>query len=42
MPRMGAEAVKVLLEEINLEDEAMNLRTIIKMETSIQKKTESN
>ncbi|MBT5420382.1 MAG: DNA-directed RNA polymerase subunit beta' [Candidatus Cloacimonetes bacterium] len=35
---MGAEAVKVLLEDINLEDEAMNLRTIIKMETSIQKK----
>ena len=35
---MGAEAIKVLLEEINLEDEAMNLRTIIKMETSIQKK----
>jgi len=36
--RMGADAVKVLLEEINLEDESMNLRTIIKMETSIQKK----
>ncbi|KQC08995.1 MAG: DNA-directed RNA polymerase subunit beta' [Candidatus Cloacimonas sp. SDB] len=36
--RMGAEAIKVLLEEINLEDESMNLRTIIKMETSIQKK----
>ena len=35
---MGAEAIKVLLEQINLEDEAMNLRTIIKMETSIQKK----
>ncbi|MCF7913475.1 MAG: DNA-directed RNA polymerase subunit beta' [Candidatus Cloacimonetes bacterium] len=35
---MGAEAIKVLLEEINLEDEAMNLRTIINMETSIQKK----
>jgi len=35
---MGAEAVKVLLEKINLEDEAMNLRTIIKMETSVQKK----
>ncbi|MDA3814433.1 MAG: DNA-directed RNA polymerase subunit beta' [Candidatus Cloacimonetes bacterium] len=35
---MGAEAIKVLLEKINLEDEAMNLRTIIKMETSIQKK----
>ena len=35
---MGAEAVRMLLEEINLEDEAMNLRTIIKMETSQQKK----
>ncbi|MCK4311994.1 MAG: DNA-directed RNA polymerase subunit beta', partial [Candidatus Cloacimonetes bacterium] len=35
---MGAEAIKSLLEEINLEDEAMNLRTIIKMETSVQKK----
>jgi len=35
---MGAEAIKILLEELNLEDEAMNLRTIIKMETSIQKK----
>ncbi|MDY6915147.1 MAG: DNA-directed RNA polymerase subunit beta' [Candidatus Cloacimonadota bacterium] len=35
---MGAEAVKYLLEEMNLEDEAMNLRTIIKMETSMQKK----
>ncbi|MBL7149373.1 MAG: DNA-directed RNA polymerase subunit beta' [Candidatus Cloacimonetes bacterium] len=35
---MGAEAIKFLLEEINLEDEAMNLRTIIKMETSVQKK----
>ena len=35
---MGAEAVKLLLEEVNLEDEAMNLRTIIKMETSVQKK----
>ncbi len=35
---MGAEAIKALLEEINLEDEAMNLRTIIKMETSVQKK----
>ncbi len=36
--RMGADAIKFLLEEINLEDESMNLRTIIKMETSIQKK----
>ncbi|MDP8269359.1 MAG: DNA-directed RNA polymerase subunit beta' [Candidatus Tenebribacter davisii] len=36
--KMGAEAIKGLLEEINLEDESMNLRTIIKMETSIQKK----
>ena len=35
---MGAQAIKALLEEINLEDEAMNLRTIIKMETSKQKK----
>ncbi len=35
---MGAEAIKVLLEALNLEDEAMNLRTIIKMETSVQKK----
>jgi DNA-directed RNA polymerase subunit beta' len=35
---MGAEAIKYLLEEMNLEDEAMNLRTIIKMETSMQKK----
>ncbi|MDO9576447.1 MAG: DNA-directed RNA polymerase subunit beta' [Candidatus Cloacimonadales bacterium] len=35
---MGAEAIKVLLEELNLEDEAMNLRTIIKLETSLQKK----
>ncbi|MCF7794527.1 MAG: DNA-directed RNA polymerase subunit beta' [Candidatus Cloacimonetes bacterium] len=35
---MGAEAVKVILEALNLEDEAMNLRTIIKMETSVQKK----
>ena len=35
---MGAEAVKILLEDLNLEDEAMNLRTIIKMETSVQKK----
>jgi len=35
---MGAEAIKELLEDINLEDEAMNLRTIIKMETSVQKK----
>jgi DNA-directed RNA polymerase subunit beta' len=35
---MGAEAIKALLNEINLEDEAMNLRTIIKMETSKQKK----
>ncbi len=35
---MGAEAVKMLIETIDLEDEAMNLRTIIKMETSIQKK----
>lgn len=35
---MGAEAIKVLLSEINLEDESMNLRTIIKMETSKQKK----
>jgi len=35
---MGAEAVKMLIEDIDLEDEAMNLRTIIKMETSIQKK----
>ncbi|MBN2460450.1 MAG: DNA-directed RNA polymerase subunit beta', partial [Candidatus Cloacimonetes bacterium] len=35
---MGAEAIKILLEELNLEDEAMNLRTIIKMETSLQKK----
>ncbi len=36
--RMGAEAVKVLLENLNLEDESMNLRTLIKMETSTQKK----
>ncbi|MBN1948446.1 MAG: DNA-directed RNA polymerase subunit beta' [Candidatus Cloacimonetes bacterium] len=36
--RMGSEAVKLLLEEINLENEAMDLRTIIKMETSAQKK----
>ncbi|HPR17775.1 MAG TPA: DNA-directed RNA polymerase subunit beta' [Candidatus Cloacimonadota bacterium] len=35
---MGAEALKVLLESLNLEDESMNLRTIIKMETSVQKK----
>lgn len=35
---MGAEAIKVLLEDINLEDESMNLRAIIKMETSVQKK----
>jgi len=35
---MGAEAIKLLLDEINLEDEAMNLRTVIKMETSVQKK----
>ena len=35
---MGAEAIRILLEELNLEDEAMNLRTIIKMETSVQKK----
>ncbi len=35
---MGAEAIKILLAELNLEDEAMNLRTIIKMETSVQKK----
>ncbi|MBN1326927.1 MAG: DNA-directed RNA polymerase subunit beta' [Candidatus Cloacimonetes bacterium] len=35
---MGAEAIKLLLEELNLEDESMNLRTIIKMETSAQKK----
>jgi DNA-directed RNA polymerase subunit beta' len=36
--RMGAEAIKALLEKLNLEDEAMNLRTVIKMETSVQKK----
>jgi DNA-directed RNA polymerase subunit beta' len=35
---MGSEAVKLLLEQLDLEDEAMNLRTIIKMETSAQKK----
>ncbi len=35
---MGAEAVKLLLNDLNLEDETMNLRTIIKMETSAQKK----
>ncbi len=35
---MGGEAIKALLDDINLEDEAMNLRTIIKMETSKQKK----
>ncbi|MCD4817230.1 MAG: DNA-directed RNA polymerase subunit beta' [Candidatus Cloacimonetes bacterium] len=35
---MGAEAIQVLLAEINLEDEAMHLRTSIKMETSVQKK----
>jgi len=35
---MGAEAIRILLEELNLDDEAMNLRTIIKMETSAQKK----
>ncbi len=35
---MGAEAVKHLLDEIDLESEAMNLRTQIKMETSKLKK----
>ncbi len=35
---MGAEAVKILLEEIDLEAEAMNLRAMIKMETSAMKK----
>ena len=35
---MGAEAIKVMLENLNLEDESMNLRASIKMETSAQKK----
>jgi DNA-directed RNA polymerase subunit beta' len=35
---MGAEAIKILLDELNLEEEAMDLRTRIKMETSNQKK----
>ncbi|MCD4828743.1 MAG: DNA-directed RNA polymerase subunit beta' [Candidatus Cloacimonetes bacterium] len=35
---MGAEAVRILLEEIELEPEAMNLRAMIKMETSAMKK----
>ena len=35
---IGAEAIKSLLAELNLEDESMNLRTIIKMETSKHKK----
>ncbi len=35
---MGGDAIKVLLEEMNLEEEAMDLRTRIKMETSTQKK----
>ncbi len=35
---MGAEAIKILLDELNLEEEAMDLRTRIKMETSSQKK----
>jgi len=36
--RIGAEAIKELLEEIDLEAEEMNLRTMIKMETSKIKK----
>lgn len=35
---IGADAIKSLLENLNLEDEAMNLRARIKMETSAQKK----
>jgi DNA-directed RNA polymerase subunit beta' len=35
---MGSEAIKLLLEQLDLEDESMNLRTVIKMETSAQKK----
>jgi len=35
---MGAEAIKLLLDELNLEDEANHLRTSIKMETSAIKK----
>ncbi len=35
---MGAEAIKLLLEELDLEAEAMNLRAMIKMETSAMKK----
>jgi DNA-directed RNA polymerase subunit beta' len=35
---MGAEAVKLLLEELDLDAEAMNLRAMIKMETSALKK----
>ena len=35
---MGAEAIRIMLSRLNLEDESMNLRTIIKMETSAQKK----
>ncbi len=35
---MGAEAINILLDELDLEAEAMNLRTVIKMETSVMKK----
>ncbi|MBW6515408.1 MAG: DNA-directed RNA polymerase subunit beta' [Candidatus Cloacimonetes bacterium] len=35
---MGAEAIKILLDDLDLEAEAMNLRTMIKMETSAIKK----
>jgi len=35
---IGAEAIKVLLEELDLESEVMNLRTVIRMETSAVRK----
>jgi len=35
---MGAEAIKLMLEELDLDAEAMNLRAMIKMETSALKK----
>ncbi len=35
---MGAEAIKILLDDLELESEAMNLRTVIRMETSAIKK----